>query len=218
MTPRPEFFFVFAVTALFAVVLAARPDLTRQRAGKMLAFIALIVLPALTASLGFAEHWERSKTKQFCLSCHVMEPYGKSLYINDSEYIPAAHFQNNFVPGDHACYTCHTSYALYGSLQAKMNGMRHLWVYYTHSTPDTIKLYRPYNNRECLHCHGGSRKFESVDAHTDTDTTLAALVHGQVSCLTSGCHDVTHEVHSLADAEFWPGPKFPSSPPKLPWR
>jgi nitrate/TMAO reductase-like tetraheme cytochrome c subunit len=210
MSPRPESFFVFAVTTVLGIVLVARPDLTRQRAGKILAFVALIILPALTASMGFAEHWERSKTKQFCLSCHVMEPYGKSLYINDSEYIPAVHYQNNFVPADHACYTCHTTYALYGSIRAKMNGMRHLWVYYTHSAPDTIKLYHPYNNRECLHCHGGSRKFEAVDAHKDTDTTLAALVHGQVSCLTSGCHDVAHEVHSLADAEFWPGPKFPS--------
>jgi len=207
MSPRPEFFFVFAVTALFAIVLAARPDLTRQRAGKMLAFVALIVLPALTASLGFAEHWERSKTKQFCLSCHVMEPYGKSLYVNDNEYVPAVHFQNNFVPADHACYTCHTSYALYGSLQAKMNGLRHLYVYYTHSAPDTIKLYHPYNNRECLHCHGESRKFAAADAHKDTDTTFAAITQGRVSCLESGCHDVAHEVHSLQDVEFWPGPQ-----------
>jgi cytochrome c-type protein NapC len=204
---RPEFYFVFAVTAVLGLALLAKPDLTRQRAGKMLAFVALFVLPVTTAWMGFAEHWERSKTKEFCLSCHVMKPYGKSLYVDDNEYIPAVHFQNNYVPSDHACYTCHTSYALYGSIQAKVGGMRHLWVYYTHSYPDTIKLYHPYNNRECLHCHGGSRKFEAVDAHKDTDTTFAAIVGGRVSCLESGCHDVAHEVHNLKDAEFWPGSK-----------
>jgi nitrate/TMAO reductase-like tetraheme cytochrome c subunit len=41
---------------------------------------------------------ERSKTTTFCLSCHTMESFGKSLYVDDPTHIPAAHFQNHRVP------------------------------------------------------------------------------------------------------------------------
>ena len=45
---------------------------------------------------------ERAKETTFCLSCHVMQPYGQSLYVDDAHYIPAAHFQNHRVPADQA--------------------------------------------------------------------------------------------------------------------
>jgi nitrate/TMAO reductase-like tetraheme cytochrome c subunit len=203
--PRPDLILLLVVTAATALVLTFRPDLTRERNGKILAFLGLVVLPAMSAWSGLDEHLERSKTRTFCLSCHVMKPYGKSLFVDDSEYIPAVHFQNNFVPPENACFTCHTTYALYGDLRAKISGLRHMFVYYAGSTPDTIHPYKPYNNRECLHCHGGARKFTKVDDHSETDTTMASLLSGRLSCLESGCHDVAHEVQSLNDVEFWKG-------------
>lgn len=205
MLPRPDLIFLLVVTAATGLILAFRPDLTRQRNGKILAFLGLVVLPTMSVWSGLEEHLERSKSRDFCLSCHVMKPYGRSLLVDDSEYIPAVHFQNNFVPPDKPCFTCHTTYALYGDLKAKIGGLRHMFVYYTGTTPDTIRLYKPYNNRECLHCHEGARKFTKVGAHTETDTTMAAMLDGRISCLESGCHDVAHEVRSLSEVEFWKG-------------
>src|SRR6058998_3634922 len=74
--------------------------------------------------------------------------------LDDPSYIAAVHFQNNRVPRDRACYTCHTNYALFGGVRAKLHGARHVYVQYfsTIPAPDKIRLYDPYNNRECLHC------------------------------------------------------------------
>lgn len=190
-------------TLLGAIIV--KPSITTDRGGKIVAFIALFILPVLVGFMGISVHLERSKRTEFCLSCHVMEAYGKSLYVDDKEYLPANHFQNNRVSRDKACYTCHTDYTMYGDLTAKLRGLRHLYVHYLGAIPDTIKLYSPYNNRECLHCHGASRVFEENPAHRENDTMLVGLKTNQISCLSSGCHDVVHNVHELEDVEFWKG-------------
>ncbi len=194
---------LLAVAAALLVALAARPSWTRERAGRAIAFVALVALPASVLALGFHAHLEQSKAKAFCLTCHEMQPYGKSLMVDDAEYIPAVHSQNNWVPQEKACFTCHTSYTMYGDVQAKLKGLRHLWVHYTGGAPDTIRLYEPYQNRECLHCHGESRSFRASDAHVEEDTTMAALLSGRLSCMTSGCHDVAHDAQRLDQAPMW---------------
>jgi hypothetical protein len=40
---------------------------------------------------------------------------------------------------------------------------------------DAIRLYDPYNNRECLHCHLGARSFEEGPCILPTLLSLAAL-------------------------------------------
>jgi len=147
----------------------------------------------------------RAESTKFCLSCHVMTGYGKSLYVDDKSYIPAVHFQNIFVPRDHACYTCHTDYAMFGTARAKMRGMNHLLVQYfgTIPKPEDIKLYEPYNNRECLHCHLGARRFEEANPHLKSASILADVKANRLSCMSSKCHDTVHEVGSLKDATFW---------------
>jgi cytochrome c-type protein NapC len=194
---------VILIAAALTATLVARPDLIRTPEGKIFAFLALFVAPGLAVYGGAAAHLERSKTTDFCLSCHIMAPYGKSLHVDDKEYVAAAHFQNNRVPRDHACYTCHTDYALFGGIRSKLRGLRHVIVNYTGTAPDTIRLYHPYNNRECLHCHLGSRTYEEATAHQSDDATLADLRSGKVSCVTSGCHDVVHNVRGLNQVTFW---------------
>src|SRR4051812_3863420 len=119
---------VLAITGLslvLALFVGLRRDLSRSREGRILAFVALAVLPAVSIWAGFGEHMERATTTSFCLSCHVMTDYGKSLHYDDRSYLPAAHFQNNRVPPDRACYTCHTDYAMFGAEKAKLHGLRH---------------------------------------------------------------------------------------------
>lgn len=196
---------LLAVAATLLLAFIVRPSITRDRGGRALAFLALFILPSLALAVGFGAHVEQSKRTEFCLSCHIMEPYGKSLRIDDSEYLPAGHVQNNRVDRDEACFTCHTTYALYGDLKAKLGGLRHIAINYLGTLPDTIKLYEPYNNRECLHCHGGGRSFESNDAHAETDTMMTAMKANRLSCLSSGCHDLVHDVHQVDQLDLWKG-------------
>jgi nitrate/TMAO reductase-like tetraheme cytochrome c subunit len=190
--------------ALIAV-LVARPVITATKGGKILAFVALFCLPIFCGLLGVSREMERSKTTAFCLSCHTMEAYGKSLYVDDPTHIPAAHFQNHRVPQDEACYSCHTDYAMFGGLKVKLFGLKHVAIYYLGipPAPENIKLYEPFNNRECLHCHLGARSFEEGAVHNADPATLPAIKSNQLSCLSSGCHEIAHDISHLKDAKFW---------------
>ena len=194
-----------AVVSALSLLTALRPELTRVRGGKILAFLALCILPVLAVWTGVQEHLERSTSTQFCLSCHVMEGFGKSLYVDDRSYLPARHFQNRFVPRDHACFTCHTDYTMFGDYKAKWRGVHHVLVQYfgTIPKPEDIKLYTPYNNRECLHCHAGARTYEEVSSHHKTPDMLARMAANQLSCTSSNCHDIVHDVGTLNDATLW---------------
>lgn len=191
---------VLLAIALIALVVL-RPSLTTAPGGRILAFFAFLVLPLLATAMGLSAHVEHSKTTEFCLSCHVMEPYGRSLQVDDEAWLPAQHFQNNRIPRDQACFTCHTDYTMFGDAKAKLRGLKHVYVYYLGTIPEKIELYEPYNNRECLHCHAGARTFEESDLHKEMRADLAA---NTTSCLE--CHDMAHNVDELAGKPLWKEP------------
>lgn len=191
-------------TAILVAVLLARPQLTASPGGKVLAFAALFLLPALVLVGGTQEHLSRATSTQFCLSCHVMEPYGKSLTVDSTEALPALHFQNRLIDRDHACYTCHTDYTLFGGVSAKMRGLKHVWVNTFGEIPAKLALYTPYQNRECLHCHAGMRKFEQSDLHAEIREDLQK---NATSCLE--CHSVVHDIENLSTQPIWAGATLP---------
>ena len=194
------------VAALIAVV-TLRPGVTASRGGKVLAFIVLFLLPLFTLAMGVDNQMERSKSTKFCLSCHVMKPFGQSLNVDDPTYLAAAHYQNHRVPADQACYTCHTNYAMFGSLRAKLDGLRHVYIFYLGKppAPEAIRLHESFNNRECLHCHLGARSFEQGAVHNADPDTLPAVKANRVSCVSSGCHDLVHNVGHLKEVKMWTG-------------
>jgi len=192
---------VIVAIALVAL-LVLRPGLTAARGGKMLAFVGYFVLPVAALWGGYQLHMEHSKSTKFCMSCHVMEPYGQTLLLEDSDYVAASHYQNRRIDRDHACFTCHTNYTLFGDYKAKLGGLRHVWVYYAGQIPEKIELYEPYQNRECLHCHGGARSF--VEAHAED---LPSLESNETSCLD--CHDQFHPVDQVAELAKWEGASKP---------
>lgn len=207
MAPPALLLLLIAVTAILIGLLLLRPGLTATQGGKILAFFVLFLLPLICLGMGTTYHIDRSKHTQFCLSCHEMEPYGRSLLVDDPAHLAAAHFQNHRVPTEEACYTCHTNYAMFGGFRAKMHGLRHVYVHYlgTPPAPEAIRLYDPFNNRECLHCHLGARSFEEGAVHTADPALLSAVKANKVSCVSSGCHDVVHNVGSLNKEKFWKG-------------
>ena len=203
--PSTLILFLIAVTAALIGVLVHRPGLTTTQGGKILAFFVLFLLPLICLGMGTTYHIDRSKRTEFCLSCHEMELYGKSLMVDDPAHLAAAHFQNHRVPAEEACYTCHTNYAMFGGFRAKMHGLRHVYVHYlgTPPAPEAIRLYDPFNNRECLHCHLGARSFEEGPVHTADPDLLPAVKSNKMSCLSSGCHQTVHNVAELNKAKFW---------------
>ena len=197
---------LFAGLALvLALLVAFRPQLTRARGGKIFAFISLFVLPLLASWTGGNEKMESSKETKFCLSCHVMEDFGRSLHVDDPSYVPAAHYQNNRIPRDQVCYSCHGDYTFFGGLNSKLRGVRHVYVQYfgTVPKPELIRLYTPFSNRACLRCHEGARSFDESAVHGQDADLLRQFKSDAVSCISGGCHDIIHDIHGLQDVKFW---------------
>lgn len=203
--PTTLLLLLIAFSVILIGFIVVRPGVTSARGGKILTFVVLFFLPILCGAMGASNELDRSKSTAFCLSCHIMEPYGKSLRIDDPTYLAAAHFQNHRVPADEACYACHTNYAMFGTVKAKMHGLRHVYIYYltTPPAPEKIKLYDPYNNRECLHCHAGARSFEEGAVHNADPDLLPAIKANKTSCISSGCHEAVHNVATLNEKKLW---------------
>jgi cytochrome c-type protein NapC len=191
---------------VFSIVLASiflfRPSLTSGAGWKIVAFLGLCVLPALCVVAGMNTHVQRSEQTSFCISCHVMVPFGKSLYVDDDKHIPAQHFQNHRVPADMACISCHADYTLYGPLNDKIRGLSRIYFQYVGTAPDPASIRIPggFKNAQCLHCHLGARSFEENPVHSALMDTLKS---NQMSCLTSGCHDTAHDLANLSRDKFW---------------
>jgi cytochrome c-type protein NapC len=189
-----------AVSIVLATVFLIRPSVTSGTAWKILAFIGLCVLPALCIVGGMNTHVQRSEQTQFCISCHVMIPYGQSLYVDDPNHIPAQHFQNHRVPVNMACYSCHADYSIYGPLKDKVQGLKRIYMQYVSTPPNPITIPGGFKNAQCLHCHLGARNFEENPVHA---AMMDSLKSNQTSCLTSGCHDTAHDVANLSHQKFW---------------
>jgi cytochrome c-type protein NapC len=136
-----------------------------------------------------------------------MEPFGRSLLVDDPTHLPASHFQNHRVPAGEACFTCHTNYAMFGGFREKIQGLKEVYEHYLGNppAPEAIRLSNPFNNRECLHCHLGARSFEAGAMHIANTYLLPAVKGNEVSCLSIGCHQTVHNIANLNKAKFWKG-------------
>ena len=135
-------------------------------------FLALFLLPGLLLLGGAGRHYEQAKTTRFCLSCHIIQPYGESLYIDHAGFLPASHYQNKRIPVERACYTCHTNYTMFGDVDDKIRGVKHVWHNFWGTASDPVELYEPYPNRACLECHAGARSYEEQAVHAPFLTQL----------------------------------------------
>lgn len=96
---------------------------------------------------------------------------------------------------------------MYGDISAKWRGMHHVYAQYIGRTPEPreLKLYSPYNNRECLHCHAGSRSFEEATPHNRQPEQMIAIKNNTMSCMAGDCHEFVHDVESIDEQTFWKG-------------
>jgi NapC/NirT cytochrome c family, N-terminal region len=159
---------------------------------RMLAFVAFFALPVLFVVTSIQANLHHMETVEFCGSCHVMEHYVGSLTYDDNEPLSSVHYRNNFVPQKTACYSCHVGYAMFGPVKAKVNGLHHVIANLEGKGKGKIKLYEPYKNDNCLHCHGTSQRFLQVEDHNAQENFLANVQSGKLTCVQSGCHDEGH--------------------------
>lgn len=128
-----------------------------------------------------------------------MQPYEKSLHVDHDDSLVSKHWQNNYVPKENACYSCHTEYSMFGGIDAKIGGIKHMFVHYTGTAPEKLKLYKKYSEVNCRHCHSTSKKFLDKRAHNRKKHPLKTILSGKSSCLTTNCHDVVHAFKSDED-------------------
>jgi hypothetical protein len=171
-----------------------KPPLSRTT--RLVLLLGLGVLPIGAAMSGNVATFEYTKTRTFCGSCHVMEPYTFDSGDPDSDTLAARHSR---VPlfGDQNCYACHADYGMFGAVTTKINGMAHAWHYYTSYRSMSIEealplleIYRPFPNSTCMHCH--STKNPLWAGREEHAAALALVRSGEVSCASEGCHGPAH--------------------------
>jgi len=149
------------------------------------------VLPVVTSGVGTVLVFERAERVPFCNSCHLtMDPFVADMKDPKSESLAALHYKNRYVP-DNQCYVCHTSYGLFGTVQAKKEGMIDVWKYYTRTFKLPVKLRHPYPNTDCLKCHAESAKWLGVH-----EEFKASLFSGETSCMQ--CHGANNPAHNVS--------------------
>ena len=189
--------------AILVWFLVRKPALVRGT--KIALLFGFGVFPISAAFTGNLAGYQKTMDRSFCGSCHTMEPYVADSNSAESTTLAAIHGRNELF-GDQNCYTCHADYGMFGTVSTKLNGMRHVWEYYTEykSVPIDeflvrVKLYRPYPNRNCTHCHSTETpNWQRVDEHVSAGELIAA---GDLSCASAGCHGPAHPFSKQAKLE-----------------
>jgi nitrate/TMAO reductase-like tetraheme cytochrome c subunit len=153
---------------------------------KLLAFAALVAMPAAAAGVANYHTFVGVHEVEACNRCHVMRPMVNDMMDPESDTLAARHFKNRWIPTDQ-CYACHSDYGLSGDLAAKMEGYRHLARYTTRTYTEPIKYRGVFDNANCLKCHADMPKFEAVPWHA---TVKESLLKNDTSCLN--CHGLSH--------------------------
>ena len=187
---------IAAVVAVLAIV--GFRHLAGGAWGRIALLVAAALLPLSVSLAGLKTGVAESSRTRFCLSCHEMGNHGRSLFADNNRALAAVHYQNRLIDRDTACYSCHTDYALFGDVKAKLNGLRHVWVHYFGKIPEKPALYQPYKNYNCLHCHEDGRRFTEAPAH---QAVLGKIGSGEMSCMT--CHNVAHDHQKVKEGALW---------------
>ena len=155
-----------------------------------LVIVGVAIIPAASSALGTVLVLQRSEKVQFCESCHLtMQRYVDDLRDPKSHSLAAVHYQNRYIP-DNQCYECHTSYGLFGTVEAKKEGTIDVYKYYTRTFKLPVKLRHPYPNNDCLKCHAEAQKWLAL--HGDFKEQIFS---GELQCMV--CHADKNPPHTL---------------------
>jgi cytochrome c-type protein NapC len=154
--------------------------------------------------------FETTMDRDFCASCHVMEPWTDDSMDPTSQTLAARHSRNKWF-GAKNCYTCHSDYEMFGMVTTKLTGMLHVYHYYLsyldvsqEEAKKKIELYAPFKNLACMQCHSTEAKIwnEQIDHKGARDDVRTE----KVSCVSRGCHGPAHPFSKLARGEVLDAP------------
>jgi nitrate/TMAO reductase-like tetraheme cytochrome c subunit len=163
---------------------------------KVALLLGLGVFPIITASTGNVVGYQYTLSRGFCSGCHVMEPFTDDAADPRSFTLAARHSRNPSF-GEESCYRCHEDYGMFGPVTTKLNGLRHVYEYWTHfhslsiaEALPKIEMFKPYPNSNCMQCHSTQvPTWDTVPEHAALDREVRS---GQVSCASVGCHGPIH--------------------------
>ena len=163
---------------------------TNSTASWAVLVLSVCVLPPAAMLVGTPLVFERAERIEFCGSCHAaMKPYLTDMANPESQSLAAIHYRNRYIPQDQ-CYVCHTSFGLFGTLQAKLAGLEDVRRYYLKTYGHPISMRAPYPSEECLKCHADAVRWRAQHTAVRDD-----LLSGRMRCFN--CHGSAHPAHIL---------------------
>lgn len=178
-------------TALMAIALTGWVLLAWRRKlnvfqARLGLFLGICILPFPVMLMSTAVGLEQAKAVEFCSSCHVMSVFVDDMEDPSSTGLAALHYQNRYIQEDH-CYVCHTNYGLFGTVEAKIGGLTHIWEETTGTYQLPIQTKGGYQFTICLNCHGLSAKFARNDLH---QAVIGEVLADEAAC--TDCHERSH--------------------------
>lgn len=150
----------------------------------------VLIVPAISTMFGTLLVFERAERVEFCGSCHAaMQAYVDDMRNPNSESLAAVHYKNSYIPRNQ-CYTCHTSFGMFGTVHAKIAGVVDVHKYYVGEFHRPLKMREAYRNDDCLKCHAGSIKWSAHHSDSQHD-----ILTGKTRCID--CHGQSHPAHRL---------------------
>lgn len=175
---------VGAVLVIFLIVAQRR---LAESFLKSICVGTLVILPVLVISMGNIVGLQHAKKVEFCQSCHLtMGHFIKDMQDPSSQTLAALHYRHRWSPDDQ-CYACHTSYGLFGDIQAKRKGVEDFFKYYARTYSLPVRMHIPYINADCLKCHERTPKFVDSETHRES---LVEIRSGDLRCID--CHGPAH--------------------------
>ncbi len=153
---------------------------------RWLMLLGLLVIPAFALLGSTGSMFEEMKQVESCNSCHVMNLFVDDMHDPASATLAARHFHSGAIPAKQ-CYSCHTGYGIFGTMEGKRDGFRHWLLYVTRTWEEPITFKGSYPNSNCLGCHAGNPGFREVESHRALRVELST---DQMGCFT--CHGVPH--------------------------
>jgi cytochrome c nitrite reductase small subunit len=176
---------VLGIVGLVAVEFVWKDRLPRSTY-RWLLLIGLLVLPAFALLGSTGSMFEEMKEVESCNSCHVMNEFVDDMHDPQSASLAARHFRSGAIPAKQ-CYSCHTGYGIFGTMESKRDGFRHWLLYVTRTWEEPITFKGSYPNSNCLGCHATGPAFREVESHSALREPLS---NDEMGCFT--CHGVPH--------------------------
>jgi hypothetical protein len=193
---EPHFLWIVVLAAAIPAIALASYALVRGRRPSAASALAMVLFPVFSVLLANLALMDESKQVRFCGSCHeTMSPIVESL-SSDADSLAASHYQRGAVSHTEACYQCHSGYGIWGGVDAKLAGVRHMIHTVTGNYEFPLHMKgRAFDIASCLQCHASARNFRAVEAHQDPEIQKS-LLSGEMSC-AGVCHPPAHPPEAL---------------------